>query len=259
MTARLDAPAVPPVIPLAIGAAWLLAIGAEIGGADHFAHHDALIGTGLPISAALGVFLIAWGAMIAAMMLPSTVPMIRHFSGVARRQDRGSRAVLVFVGGYAVVWTAFGLVALIGDAALHQLVGRTPWLEARPWVIGGSVLFAAGLFQFSALKDRCLIQCRQPFAYLMRQRLRGVESPFRLGLGHGVFCLGCCWALMLLMFAVGLANLAWMAVLTAVMTYEKVGRRGAQLVPVAGVLLLAWGVVVFTHPVDLPGLVGGPH
>jgi predicted metal-binding membrane protein len=190
-------------------------------------------------------------------MLPSSVPMARHYTGVVRRQGLGRRAFYVFLAGYALVWTVFGALAFLGDLNLHRLVDGTPWLGAHPWLIAGATLAVAGGFQFSSLKDRCLTQCRQPYAFLVHQRIRGVQTPFLLGRNHGMYCLGCCWALMLLMFAAGVANLVWMAGLAAVMIYEKVGRRGESLAPVVGCVLLAWAVVVLIHPTWLPqGLAG---
>jgi predicted metal-binding membrane protein len=139
-------------------------------------------------------------------------------------------------------------VAFLGDAAFHRFVHAAPPLEARPWLIAGGVLVLAGAFQFSELKDRCLSVCRAPGPYLIQHyRRRGPAAAFRLGLGHGMFCLGCCWALMLLMFAAGVANLWWMAALTAVMVYEKIGRHGARITRPLGVALITLGLVTAAH------------
>ena len=119
------------------------------------------------------------------------------------------------------------------------------------------MIAAAGAFQFSSLKDRCLDQCRHPAAFLLRHYRRGAGEAFRLGRDHGLFCLGCCWALMLLMFAAGVANLMWMGLLTAVMVYEKVGRHGRRLAPIVGAALLAWSAFVLVHPAWLPSAVSG--
>jgi len=135
------------------------------------------------------------------------------------------------------VWTAFGALAFLGDVVLHHTVEAVPWLEERPWLIGGSVLVLAGAFQFSDVKERCLSKCRLPGPYLLAHYRRGPAAGFRLGSGHGLFCVGCCWALMLVMFAAGVAVLWWMAALTAVMVYEKTGRHGAALTPVVGVAM----------------------
>ena len=119
-------------------------------------------------------------------------------------------------------------------------------------MVAGATLALAGAFQFSAVKDRCLDVCRHPGAYLLRHYRRGTAEAFRTGREHGLFCLGCCWALMLVMFAAGVTNLVWMAGLAAVMAYEKTGRRGRQLTPVVGAALLAWAALVLAHPAWLP-------
>ncbi len=237
---------IPVVIPAAIAVAWALALVAQATGKAHLLHHDALIEGGPPLWVALPVFVLAWQVMVAAMMLPSTVPMIRMFGAASARVPHRGRTMAAFVGGYAAMWSLFGAVAFLGDDGLHHLVDATPWLAAHPYVIGGSVLALAGAFQFSDLKERCLTECRHPGAFLMRYyRARGERAAFAFGVRHGAFCLGCCWALMLLMFAVGVAHLWWMAALTAVMVYEKVGRHGDRLTLPIGFGLLALSLGVF--------------
>jgi predicted metal-binding membrane protein len=124
---------------------------------------------------------------------------------------------------YGVIWTAFGVLAFAGDAVVHQIEHDWAWLHERPHVIAGATLLLAGAFQFSDLKDRCLRQCRHPALFLQHHYQRGVGAAFALGRRHGLFCVGCCWALMLVMFAVGIANLAWMAPFALIMLYEKAG------------------------------------
>jgi predicted metal-binding membrane protein len=234
---------VPVAIYAAIALAWLVAIAAQITGGSELVHHDFLIEGGLPPVVALVLFVAAWQLMIVAMMLPSSLPMIRLYWSAARSQDRPRAALGMFLGGYALVWIGFGIVALAGDLILHRAVESWEWLGARPHIISGGVLVMAGAFQFSKLKDRCLTECRHPGIYLMRHYRRGVEEAFRLGSGHGLFCLGCCWALMFVMFAAGVANIVWMAALAAVMVYEKIGRRGRALTPAVGVALIAMGLL----------------
>jgi predicted metal-binding membrane protein len=139
-------------------------------------------------------------------------------------------------------------VAVLGDAGLHRLVHAWPWLEARPHLIAGSVLVMAGAFQFSELKSRCLRACRHPGPFLLRHYDRGPRAAFRLGVAHGRFCLGCCWALMLVGFAAGVANLWWMAALTALMVFEKAGRGGERGVAPIGAGLIALGILTLIAP-----------
>jgi predicted metal-binding membrane protein len=240
----------------AIGVAWGLAIFVEATGRSPELHHHHLVEAGPPVWAALGLFLLAWQVHVAAMMLPSSLPLITLFGRAAASQPNPRRVRAAFLGGYAAVWVAFGAAAFIGDMGLHRIVDGWPWLAAHPWLVGGGVLVLAGAFQFSALKDRCLEECRSPATFLVRHYGRGVEAAFRLGHRHGMFCLGCCWALMLLMFAVGIANLAWMAPLALLMVVEKTSPNGTRAVRPAGFALLALGLLVIAHPVWLPPVLG---
>jgi predicted metal-binding membrane protein len=254
---EVSRPAVPRAILIAIGVGWALAIAAELSGSAHSLHHDSLIHHGPPLWQALPLFLVAWQAMVAAMMLPSALPLTRMFHAVSRGQEHDGRARAAFLGAYVVVWTAFGAQAFLGDMGVHQMVDSVGWLHAHQWVIPGTVLAIAGAFQFSDLKEQCLQKCRQPGPYMFANYRRGTGAAFRLGLGHGLYCLGCCWALMLVMFAAGVATLWWMAALTAVMVYEKTGRHGAAVTPVVGVALLALSALAFAHLPWLPVL-GAP-
>jgi predicted metal-binding membrane protein len=235
----------PAVVLAAIALAWALALVAELDGAAAQLHHDALIHSSLPFGVSLVLFLAAWQAMVAAMMLPSSLPLIRLFARTSANQPRPRQAMASFLGGYALVWTAFGAFAFTADLGIHVAVDSFGWLEERQWLIGGTVLALAGAFQFSDLKDACLRECRHPASYLMAHYGRGPGAAFRLGRGHGIFCLGCCWALMLLMFAAGIASLLWMAALTALMVYEKTAPEGRRAVPIAGVALLALAALTF--------------
>jgi predicted metal-binding membrane protein len=238
----------PRPILVGIAAAWIAAIAAQAAGAAALVHHDALlIGDGPPLVVAALLALLAWQVMIAAMMLPSSLPLVRLYARATERAPGRRRSMAAFIGGYAVVWTAFGLAAFGADAGLHAAVNASPWLERHDWWIGGSVLALAGAFQFTSLKDACLDKCRHPGQFMMRFYERGPRGGFRLGARHGVFCVGCCWALMLVMFAAGVASLIWMALLTAVMIHEKTRPAGARAVPVTGVALLAAASVVLAY------------
>jgi predicted metal-binding membrane protein len=237
-----------PTLVWAIAAAWAVAVAAEVSGRGQALRHDTLAEGGLPSWAALGLFLLAWQLMIVAMMLPSSLPLIGLFGRASASQPRPRLAKAAFLGGYAVVWTGFGATAFLGDLGVHHLVERWAWLAARPALVGGAVLLLAGAFQFSKLKDRCLTVCRHPAGYLRQHYRRGAGAALRLGAGHGVFCVGCCWALMLVAFAAGVASLWWMAALTAVMVFEKTGRGGRRGVRPIGLGLIALGVLVLAGP-----------
>jgi predicted metal-binding membrane protein len=225
-----------------------VAITAQVTGTAALLHHDALAHGDLPLLVALAVFVLAWQLMIVAMMLPSSLPLVRLFRVAAANQPRPGRAMAGLLLGYAAVWTGFGAIAFLGDIGLHRLVHGWAWLEAHPELIAGSVLVLAGAFQFSSLKERCLRECRHPGPFLLQHYGRGVEAAFRLGKAHGIFCLGCCWALMLVGFAAGVANLWWMVALTALTVFEKTGRGGERGVVPIGASLITLGVLTLVAP-----------
>jgi predicted metal-binding membrane protein len=244
----------PRPILVGIAAAWAAAIAAELAGVAALAHHDSLLGRdGPPLALAALLAVLAWQVMIAAMMLPSSLPLVRLYARASERAPRRGRSMAAFIGGYALVWSGFGLAAFGFDAGLHAAVGASPWLSAHDWWIGGSVLALAGIFQFTPLKDACLDKCRHPAQFLTRYYERGPAAGFKLGARHGVFCVGCCWALMLVMFAAGAANLIWMALLTGVMIHEKTRPAGAKAVPVTGAALLGAASIVLAYSASASG------
>jgi predicted metal-binding membrane protein len=238
---------VPLIVLAAITAAWAAAIAAHASGAASVVHHDDLLADGPPPAGAVVLFVAGWQVMIAAMMLPSSLPLVRMFAAASFAAPGRGRALAAFVGAYALVWTAFGTLAFGADTGLHALVHASPWLEQHEWAIAPSVLMLAGAFQFTSLKDACLRACRHPASFIHRHYQRGAAGAFRLGARHGLFCVGCCWALMLVAFAVGVASLIWMALLTALMVHEKTRPAGARTVPLTGATLLALGTTLFLH------------
>jgi predicted metal-binding membrane protein len=197
----------------------------------------------LPIT----LYLAGWTLMTVAMMLPTALPLLEIFHRLtARRQDRWQLLALL-VAGYLGVWIGFGIAAHGGDWLLHEIVERSSWLESRAWLIGAGTLLLAGGFQFSRLKYRCLEKCRAPLSFVTEYWHGRNErrNAFLLGINHGLFCVGCCWALMLLMFAVGVGNVAWMLLLGTVMAAEKNFSWGRTLSAPLGVALLGWGALIF--------------
>jgi predicted metal-binding membrane protein len=232
---------VPAAVVVAVAAAWAVAVGAELGGAAEALHHDTLLEGGPGLGPALLLFLLAWQVMIAAMMVPSSLPLVRMYAAASAGAPERGRAMAAFLGAYALVWSAFGAVAFLGDAGVHALVASSAWMSSHDWAIAPSVLLLAGAFQFTPLKDACLRACRHPASFLRRHYRRGASGGFWLGARHAAFCVGCCWALMLVMFAVGTASLIWMAALTALMVHEKTRPAGGRTVPLTGAVLLAAG------------------
>ncbi|HEV8193176.1 MAG TPA: DUF2182 domain-containing protein [Ktedonobacterales bacterium] len=211
-------------------------------------HHYLLEESHLPVLVALVVFLACWQVMTVGMMLPSSMPMVNMIVHAGRQQRRPYAVPGAFLAGYVVIWTAFALAAFLGDTEIHALVDRWFWLATHTWIIGATTLALAGAFQFSPFKGRCRKQCRSPFGFFVRFYGKGVGAAWRLGLRHGVFCLGCCWALMLVMFGLGVGSLVSMAALTGIMVVEKTVPGGQRLSPVIGIILLGLSALWLAHP-----------
>jgi predicted metal-binding membrane protein len=239
--------------------AWAVGLVAALTGQhERGAHHTLSHQGALPDVGTIAIFLAGWQVMTAAMMLPSSLPMIGSFARVSRRQAHPRLALTAFLAAYFAVWTGFAAVAFAVDAGLNDLVTGWAWLAERPWLVPGVVLVLGGAFQFSPLKERCLDACRSPFAFIWQSYSRGLRAAWRLGFRHGLFCLGCCWALMLTMFAVGINSLIWMVALAGVMLIEKTAPWGRRLAPVVGGVLLVWGGLVLLQLGWLPGALMGP-
>jgi predicted metal-binding membrane protein len=187
------------------------------------------------------------------MMLPTVLPLLRRFDRlIASRGDRAALAALL-IAGYLLVWLGFGVAAHLLDAALHAMAQRSAWLMFNAWALGAGVLAIAGLFQFSRLKYHCLDQCRAPLSFII-QHWHGVKprrDAFRLGVHHGVFCVGCCWAIMLLMFIVGTGNVGWMLTLGAMMAIEKNAAWGRWIGQPLGFALIAGSALIIVANVSL--------
>jgi len=237
---------------LLVTAAWTVLVLATLAHQTFLLDHHYLLQTsGLPWLAAFEVFLLCWQLMTVAMMLPSSMPMVQLVVYAGHRLAHPIKVPLAFLSGYAVIWTAFAAGAFILDTGVHRLVVLWPWLAFHAWLIGAVTFAIAGLFQFSPLKGRCLDMCRTPLAFFMHYYRKGVGTAWQLGLRHGGYCLGCCWALMLVMFGVGVGNLAGMAALTGAMVIEKTMPGGKRLSPLIGIILLLLGLLWLVHPVWL--------
>ncbi len=230
-------------------AAWTVALLAALTKQTSLINHNYLLTQShLSWLAALVVFLASWQVMTVAMMLPSSIPLIYIVVYASRRQRHPWAAQATFIAGYAVIWTAFALAAFLADTLVHRLVSSWFWLYMHSWLIGAATFAIAGGFQFSPLKEHCLKQCRGPLSFFAHYYRQGVGAAWHLGLRYGVFCLGCCWALMLVMFGVGMGSLVWMAVLTGVMLAEKTFPGGQRLSPVLGLVLLLLAALWLVHP-----------
>ncbi len=201
------------------------------------------------------VFVAGWTLMVVAMMLPTSLPLVALFRAIVRGRPDRARLTVLLIAGYLAVWTLFGVLVYCGDWILHGAVERSTWLEANvvPF-IGAGTITLAGLYQFTPLKYKCLEKCRSPLSFVT-EHWRGSHErsqSFLLGAHHGLFCVGCCWSLMLLMFAVGLGSLGWMLVLGAVMAVEKNMPWGRKISAPLGVVLLGWGLALGAAAVLAP-------
>jgi predicted metal-binding membrane protein len=214
-------------------------------------------GPGLTMGITLPLFLLAWVAMMIAMMFPTAAPMIVMFGTVtAGKQQRAQPFVptWVFVSAYLAVWVGFGVVAYAAAAGLGALAMQSTWLMGNAARFGGGVLLVGGLYQLSPLKSLCLTKCRSPLSFLLTSWRDGYGGAFVMGLKHGAYCLGCCWLLFAILFPLGVMNIAAMVGLTLLIFAEKSLPWGSAIANVAGVALVAYGAVVLVTAHGLPGM-----
>jgi predicted metal-binding membrane protein len=203
-------------------------------------------GTSNGAAAGIALVIAMWAAMVLAMMLPSAAPMILTYAEIADTAARKRETVvspLVLAGGYTIVWLGFALAAAIAQVALARAALLDASVSAASGPAAGIIFIGAGLYQFSALKHACLTQCQRPFPFFFTNWATTPRGVFRLGVRQGLFCVGCCWAMMLLMLAVGSMNVLWMAGLGIVMTVEKIG-AGRWFARMTGVAFIASGMLI---------------
>jgi predicted metal-binding membrane protein len=228
-------------------AAWIVAL-------DRMQGMDAGPGTDL---GDLAWYLGIWVTMMAAMMLPSVAPMVLLYAHVSRERHRRGRSfspTWVFIAGYLGAWTAYGLLAY-GVFRLVTAIdlGFLAWDEAGPYVAGGAIA-AAGLYQLTPLKELCLRHCRGPMHFILHGWRKGRIGALRMGAEHGLYCVGCCWGLMVILFALGVMSLFWMAAVAAIIFAEKVLPYGLRLSRGFAVAFIALGIWIAVAPSSVPGL-----
>jgi predicted metal-binding membrane protein len=251
------APPLPGLIQLGlIGLLFALAGIAWLATGDQMSGMDAGPGTA---PGTLGFFLGVWVVMMAAMMFPSIAPMVTMHVRIqegrkARGQSAPVGATAVFVAGYLITWTAAGLVGYGLFELGRTLTGDTfSWHNAGPELAGGVIVLAA-VYQLTPLKDTCLRHCRSPFMFLMEHWRPGRTGAVRLGVRHGAWCVGCCWALMAALFALGVMSIGWMAFIAALIAAEKLLPWRVATSRAIALLLLVLGLSVAIKPASVPGL-----
>ena len=223
---------------------------------DRMAGMDAGPGTDL---GGLGWFIGVWIVMMAAMMFPSIAPMVVMYARIQEgKRERGQAppagATAVFVAGYLVSWTLAGLLGYAIVETVRALdIGFLAWDEAGAYV-AGAVILGAALYQLTPLKDVCLTHCRSPFAFILGHWRPGRVGALRMGIEHGGWCVGCCWALMAALFALGAMSIGWMALIAALIAAEKLLPWRAIANRGIAVLLVVLGIAVAFAPEEVPGL-----
>jgi predicted metal-binding membrane protein len=200
------------------------------------------------------LYVVLWGVMMVAMMLPAMTPIVGLFQTIARKKrEQGSSytPAWIFITGYVGLWTFTGGVGYAADIAIQALPEKLPALRTYAAVIGGLTLVGAGLYQLTPLKYLCLSQCRSPMGFLLTSWRDGALGAFRMGLHHGAYCLGCCWSLMVVLFVMGTMNLVWMGLLTIIIFVEKIIPQGAAVGKATGVVLILFGLVMTTGFIPL--------
>jgi len=185
-----------------------------------------------------------WAVMMVGMMSVTAAPVLLLFAAVQAKHNRpgASLAVLLFGLGYLTVWIGFSAGATLAQWALHQAAMLSPAMAASSPRLAGGVLIAAGAYQLTPWKQACLTHCRSPLGFLMTNWRDGKLGALHMGMNHGVYCLGCCWALMCVLFVVGVMNLVWVAALTGFVLIEKTGPAGAMVARVAGAAMVIAGI-----------------
>lgn len=238
------------------GAAWWLTVdrARDMAGVDDMGMKNMVTGLSsvglamMPFSMNTWVFMAMWITMMVAMMFPTIAPIVLLHQLVMRRAGAGLLPTGAFVGGYLLVWTAAGFVPLGILLTFRDVAHETSWVAPT----SGIVLIVAGAYQFTRWKAVCLNACVSPMTFLATHRFgQGTWGAVRTGASHGMYCLGCCWALMTVLFVVGLMNLTWMAAIAAIFLIEKHWRRGPQLAIVIGWAVIAFGLAVLIHPAVL--------
>lgn len=212
---------------------------------------------GLTMGMSAALFIALWVVMMIAMMFPTAAPMILMFTAVYAgklRQEQPFVPTWVFVSAYLLIWTLFGVLAYPLALGSEKLAEQSMWLMQNASRLGGVILVIAGLYQLSPLKRVCLSKCRTPLQFILGSWRNGYGGAFRMGLEHGAYCLGCCWLLFVILFPLGIMNIAVMALLTVLIYAEKSFPIGRQISQAAGVALIVYGVLVTFIPAALPSM-----
>jgi predicted metal-binding membrane protein len=242
-----------------VAVAWwyLLSLSSEMGSplahgmpvGDATTAVDVMPGMSVPVwnFAYFAAMFLMWAVMMVGMMLPSVAPTVLIYSLVAKQAAKKGSPVAptgAFVSGYLAVWIGFSLVATTGQYLLDRASLLTEMMASNSNVLGGGLLLVAGGWQLAPLKDQCLQHCRSPFEFISQNWQRGLSGAVRMGVKHGIYCLGCCWAIMALLFVGGVMNLLWIAALSIFVLLEKILPGAGNSRRITGTAMIVVGIVV---------------
>jgi predicted metal-binding membrane protein len=251
-TLRRDRRVVAASLVVVIAAAWLY-LWRDATAMSHMGMAD-MPGARMPPApdaGTLGLTFVMWAVMMVGMMLPSTAPTILFYGALVRRNgERGTvlPAVWVFTSAYLAVWVGFSLLATLLQAALQQAALVTPMMVSTSRGLSAALLLAAGIYQWLPVKKACLSRCRNPVEFFITRWRTGRGGAFRMGAEHGLYCVGCCWLLMLLLFVAGVMNLVWVALIAGFVFLEKLVPAGRFVSAFASVALVLAGLVLLLKP-----------
>jgi predicted metal-binding membrane protein len=240
-------------LAVVVGLSWVYLVHLDRQMSSSMAYDTKMIEMGMAMDqswTAVDVFFTftMWAVMMVGMMAGTAAPVLFLFGAARRGRGDGSvwPAAAMFGLGYILVWVGFSAGAALVQWALHQAAMLSPAMAASSPRLGGAILVVAGAYQLTPFKGACLTECRSPLGFLMTNWHDGNVGALRMGVGHGWYCLGCCWAVMGVLFVVGVMNLVWVAALSAFVLVEKVGPAGAVVARVAGATMIVAGLAVFS-------------
>jgi predicted metal-binding membrane protein len=194
---------------------------------------------------------VMWSVMMVAMMTPSALPVIIMYRTVSRMQHKENdhlSSTWLFIMGYLVTWVGFSAIATLAQWSLHSAALLNPMMASVSPLLGGTLLVAAGVYQFTPFKDACLSHCRTPMGFLLAEWRDGKLGSLVMGLRHGLYCVGCCWLLMALLFVGGVMNLVWVALMAVFVLVEKVAPARMWVSRISGIAAIAWGLWLMAGP-----------
>jgi len=243
---------------LLTAAAWSYLFTLNAGGSSSVSYETMMAEMGMPMNrpwTGVDVFFtfIMWAVMMVGMMAGSALPTLLLFAAASRARSGGRLSVVtaMFAAGYIAVWVAFSVLAALGQWGLHEAAMLSPAMRASNAFLAAGILIGAGIYQLLPIKNACLAHCQTPLGFLMTHWRDGATGALQMGVRHGVYCVGCCWALMCVLFVVGVMNLVWVAVLSALVLLEKVGPSGPLIARLSGTAMIVGGLLFLRGSVGL--------